>query len=74
MTKETRLSFEEALGKLESSVEKLRSGECGLEESIKIYQESVKYYELCDSILKDARQKIEVYRPQTGETEAFDDK
>lgn len=68
-----KLSFEEALARLEEAVKKLRSGECSLEESIKIYEESVKYYELCDGILKDARQKIEIYKPADGSTEEFDE-
>ncbi len=69
-----KLSFEEALEKLENTVRKLRSQECGLEESLELYGQSVKYYEFCDSFLKDARQKIEVYRPQTDTVEDFDDK
>ena len=71
MAQKKNISFEEALEKLETAVEKLRSGECSLEESIKIYEDSVQYYELCDRILKDARQKIEIYRPQDGTTEEF---
>ena len=68
-----KLSFEEALEKLESSVAKIRSGELSLEESISAYEESVKYYNICDSVLKKARQKIEIFDPSTGETEAFDE-
>ena len=68
-----KISFEEALEKLESAVRKLRSQECTLEESLELYEQSVKYYEFCDAFLKDARQKIEVYRPQTDTVEDFDD-
>ena len=67
------LSFEDALAKLESCVAKIRSGELSLEDSIKAYEESIKYYGICDAVLKDARQKIEIYDPASGETEAFDE-
>ena len=68
-----KLSFEEALAKLEATVSKLRSGDCTLEESVKLYEKSVECYKLCDDILKEAKQKIEIYRPSTGETEDFDE-
>ncbi len=65
------LSFEEAVAKLQETSEKLKSGDVSLEESAKLYEESVKYYELCNKILADAKQKIEIYRPD-GKTEEFD--
>lgn len=68
-----KLSFEQALEKLEDTVKKLRSQECSLEESLELYEQSIKYYDFCDSFLKEARQKIEVYRPQTDTVEDFDD-
>ena len=67
------ISFEEALSRLEKAAETLRSGSCSLEESVKIYEETVKYYDICTGILEQARQKIEIYRPQTGKTEGFDE-
>ena len=68
-----KLSFEEALSKLESCVAKVRSGELPLEESIKTYEESIRYYNICDAVLKEARQKIEIHYPEIGKTEAFDE-
>ena len=68
-----KLTFEEALAKLESTVDKIRTGNCSLQESIALYEESVKYYEVCEAILKEAKQKIELYKPQTGTTEAYDE-
>ncbi len=70
---DNKLSFEEALAKLESAVSRLRAGDCTLEESVKLYEKSVEYYKLCEQILKEAKQKIEIYRPDTGETEDFDE-
>ena len=66
------LTFEEALQKLEDCVRKIKSPECTLEESMALYEESVKYYDLCEKILSEARQKLEIYRPETGTTEEFD--
>ena len=68
-----KLSFEEALEKLENTVRKLRSQECSLQECLEIYEQRVKYYEFCVIFLKEAKQKIEVYRPQTDTVEDFDD-
>lgn len=73
MRPEEKISFEEALQKLEAAVAKLRSGECSLEESIKVYEESVRYYEICSKTLEDAKQKIEIYDPENGDLEVFDD-
>ena len=66
------LSFEEALQKLEESVRKIKSPECTLEESMALYEERVKYYDLCEKILGEAKQKLEIYRPDTDTTEEFD--
>ena len=71
MKKDKDISFEEALKKLEDAVARLKSGECSLEESIKVYEESVHYYEICHGILESARQKIEIYNPSNGMTEDF---
>ena len=74
MAKTKKLSFEEALEKLEETADILRSGEASLEESVEAYNKSIDYYKQCMSILKDAKQKIEVFDPETGEVNLFDDK
>lgn len=66
-----KLSFEQAITKLEEASDRLRSGELSLEESAKLYEESCKYFELCTAMLEDAKQKIQIYRPETGKTEDF---
>jgi exodeoxyribonuclease VII small subunit len=68
-----KLSFEEALARLEEKSARLRSGELPLEESLKLYEECVRYHDICAGFLAEARQKIELYRPGTGETEEFDE-
>ena len=65
---EQKMSFERALDKLENSARRLDAHDISLEESIRIYEEGVKYYKICDEILKDAKQKIETIR-----REEFDD-
>ena len=69
--KEKKISFEEALEKLEETAEILRSGDASLEESVDVYNKSVEYYKLCKAILNDAHQKIEIYNPESGEVEEF---
>ena len=42
------------------------------DQSMELYEKSVKYYEQCSKILDDAKQKLEIYRPETDTTEDFD--
>ncbi|MBO4881444.1 MAG: exodeoxyribonuclease VII small subunit [Firmicutes bacterium] len=67
------LTFEEALAALEETAESLRSGKLGLEESVEVYDKSILLYNRCKGILDKAKQKIEIYRPQDGTTEAFEE-
>lgn len=53
------LSFEEALGELENIVNKLESGEVGLEASIELYTRGTALKSHCDAKLKDAEARIE---------------
>ncbi len=52
-------SFESNLKNLEMIVEKLESGQCGLDESLKLYTDGVKLSADCKKQLESARQKIE---------------
>ncbi len=54
-----KMSFEEALGALETIVGKLESGEVALEESIEIYTRGNQLKQHCESKLKDAKARIE---------------
>ena len=67
------LTFEEALAALEETAESLRSGKLGLEKSVEVYDKSILLYNRCKGILDKAKQKIEIYRPQDGTTEAFEE-
>ncbi len=57
MTKKN-LTFEEALEKLESIVEKLESGEITLDDSIAAFEEGQKLVEFCLKQLQTAEQKV----------------
>ena len=73
MPKTKKLTFEEALEKLEAAADTLRSGEVSLEESVELYNKSIEYYRQCLEILNSAKQKIEVFRPETGEVQDFNE-
>ena len=66
------MTFEEALASLEETAEALRSGHLSLEESVSVYDNSILLYNRCRKILDEAKQKIEIYRPQDGKTEDFE--
>ena len=52
MADKERLSFEEALNKLESIVEQLEDEEITLEDSVKLYEEGVRMSKFCTEILE----------------------
>ena len=58
MSKDKENSFEKNLQKLELIVEKLESGEIGLEESVQLYEEGMKIKKICDSKLKNIEMQI----------------
>ena len=58
MSKEKINNFESNLKKLELIVDKLESGEMGLEESVKLYEEGMKIKKICDVKLQDIEMQI----------------
>ena len=63
-----KVTFEEALGKLEQIVEQIESGEIGLEESIARYEDGIKLIKLCRTILDAAEKKIQLLaRSESGQ-------
>ncbi|KPP98552.1 MAG: exodeoxyribonuclease VII small subunit XseB [Bacteroidetes bacterium HLUCCA01] len=62
-----RISFEEALQKLEAIVNKLEDGSVSLEESVSLYEEGMKLSKHCSEILEQAELRIEkVNQDQTS--------
>jgi|TARA_B100001175_G_scaffold242762_1_gene209159 exodeoxyribonuclease VII small subunit len=58
MSKEKENNFEANLKKLEVIVDKLESGDVGLEKSVQLYEEGMKIKKLCDKKLKDIEMQI----------------
>jgi exodeoxyribonuclease VII small subunit len=67
MEKKERLSFEEALSKLEIIISKLEDPAVSLEESINLYEEGMKLTKLCSETLEEAELKIRKVNPNKTE-------
>ena len=67
MSKKKENSFEESLNRLQEISEALESGEVGLEESIKLYEEGINLAKLCFSTLRDAELKVTELKKQLEE-------
>lgn len=60
-----KLSFEEAMVRLQEIVSKLEKGEANLDESIKLFEEGAALSSVCYEKLKSAEQKInELAKPE----------
>jgi exodeoxyribonuclease VII small subunit len=70
-SKKTELDFETALQNLEESVAKLKSEGLTLDESIQVYEKCIMYHKRCDEILKNAKQKVEIYLAEYDKIEDF---
>ena len=53
------LSFEQTLDRLEDVVDKLETGEAGLDQSLKLYEDGVKMLDRCHGMLERAEKKIQ---------------
>ena len=51
-------SFEEAMVRLEAIVAQLEKGECGLDQSLKLFEEGAKLAGQCEHLLDQAEQKV----------------
>lgn len=58
--------FEAALARLEEIVNSLESGELGLEQSLKLFEEGVKLARICNSRLEEAERKVEILLKDKG--------
>lgn len=59
-----KLSFEDALKKLEETAANLEKENIPLEEAISNYQQGIAYYNQCEEILKNAKQRIETVKSE----------
>lgn len=56
-----KMSFEEALTGLEKSAEILKKDGTTLEAAMESFEQGIEYYNYCNKILNDAKQKIEFF-------------
>ena len=70
--KESKLSFETALAKLESIVEAMEGGDVALAELLAKFEEGSKLLKVCEARLKDAELKIEQLKKQKDGKPGFE--
>ena len=75
LEKDSDLSFEDALSRLEEIIHRMESGDSPLESLVKNYQSGVKLLKLCRSKIELAEMKIKEVTEQDGKltTEDFSD-
>ena len=61
--------FEQSLSDLEALVERMESGELSLEESLKAFEQGIKYTRECQKALTKAEQKVQQLIQKNGQTE-----
>ena len=71
MTNENKISFEDAMTKLEQIVDKLEEGDVPLEEAIIFYKEGMELSKLCHDKLKSVEEQLAQIIHEDGRTESF---
>jgi exodeoxyribonuclease VII small subunit len=71
MEEVNKLSFEEAMNKLEGIVERLEEGDVPLEEAIAIYKEGMELSKLCHDKLKSVEEQLAQIITEDGRRESF---
>lgn len=61
------MSFETALAKLETLVEKLEGGELSLEQSLREFEHGIQLARHCQNALQNAEQQVKVLMQEGGE-------
>lgn len=59
--KKDKISFEEALAGLEKSAEVLKKDGTTLEAAMQSFEQGVEFYNYCNEMLSNAKQKIEFF-------------
>ncbi len=67
MSKKKEAGFEDSLNRLQQISELLGSGEVGLEESLKLYEEGISLAQNCYTTLRDAELKVTELKKQLEE-------
>lgn len=55
-----KIKFEDALKGLEDIVERLEKGDLSLDETLSEYEQGIKLYKQCITLLEDAEKKIQI--------------
>lgn len=71
MANDKKVSFEEAMTKLEQIVDKLEEGDVPLEEAILFYKEGMELSKLCHDKLKSVEEQLTQIITEDGRTENF---
>ncbi|WP_017755722.1 exodeoxyribonuclease VII small subunit [Calidifontibacillus oryziterrae] len=71
MSEEKKLTFEEAMEKLESIVEKLETGDVPLEAAIAYFQEGMSLSKVCHDKLQTVEKQMEQILAEDGEMKPF---
>ena len=69
---DAKLSFEDALARLETIVESMESGEVPLADLLAKFEEGTRLLKVCESRLKDAELKIEQLKKQKDGSITFE--
>ena len=69
----SKLSFEEALEKVEAIVNQLQSGDIKLEESMDAFQDGMILSKYCSQTLENAEETITKLMTENGQLEAFEE-
>lgn len=64
-------TYEQAYSKLEQILEKLETNNTSLDESLKLYEEGIKLFSMCNKLLDEAKFKISKFNTEQ-ELEDFD--
>lgn len=67
MSKKKENSFEGSLNRLQEISDALESGEVGLDQSIKLYEEGITLARICFTTLKEAELKVSELKKQLEE-------
>ncbi|WP_066047178.1 exodeoxyribonuclease VII small subunit [Robertmurraya korlensis] len=71
MSKESKVSFEEAMQQLEDIVEQLEEGDVPLEEAISIYKKGMELSKLCHDKLRNVEEQLTEILTENGKKETF---
>jgi len=73
MSTSEKITYEAALAKLEESVRSLEKGDLTLEDSLKAFENGIKWSRECENKLTEAKSKVEMLiKKAGGETETKD--